>query len=470
MDGVPLYRGVEVFGLQGLPRAIELDDEGLHHPRSARSSVRVFTPYADFTHLASSARTLWLGTRRSTYVLPRRAFVDPNGPENLVRALLTRIARSPGGGAQLARMAQIEEAARARFPLRAVWGLVAACLVVFVAQLAVGLPVREVGYFSPLLVLDGDLWRIVTANLVHAGPRFPLHLVLNLLALLALGFVVERPLGSARTFCVIAASGAGAMWVSAFVENQPVVGASGVVFGLAGGALWLELRCADQLPAWWRLPRRLFGVLLGLNAALPALLWLLGIPLIAWGAHLGGFAAGLATTALLCGRRLPARAPSPRWLRAAAAGVVAVGVLAVAIAARELATSDDFVAAQAARLAALPGIDAEELNEYAWMIAIRPERSEAQIEAALLLAERAVVETGRSRAHILDTLAEVQFQMGWSERALATIDEAIAQEPDEAYYQEQRRRFLGERDAGDRPQGPTPWGDPAPSPEGDSTA
>ena len=84
---------------------------------------------------------------------------------------------------------------------------------------------------------------------------------------------------------------------------------------------------------------------------------------------------------------------------------------------------------------------------------------------ALQLAERAVAQSGRLDATILDTLAEVQFQLGHPERALVTIDEAIARAPDEDedYYREQRRRFLGERGRDDRPPPPTPafpWGEP----------
>ncbi len=453
---MPVYRGVEVFRLHGLPRALELDDEGLHHPRSARSRVRLFTPYADFTHLATSPRTLWLGTRRSTYVLPRRAFVDPNGPENLVRALLTRIAQSPQGSAQLARMAQVEETARTISPLRAVWGLTGLCLLVFLLQLVFGGEIHEAGSFMPVLVLDGDLWRVVTANLIHAWPEFPLHLVFNLLALVALGFLVERPLGSARTLCVMGAAAVGSMGMSALVEGGPVVGASGIVCGLAGAALWLELRCAAQLPAWWRLPRRVFWILLAVNAALPLL-----FPIIAWGAHLGGFAAGLGAAALLTGSRIPYPS-APAWIRVAAGAVVAATGLALVSAARDLAAADDYLARQAERLVALPGISPEWLNEHAWLIAIAPDPTRAQTQAALRLAERAVVETDRKRAHILDTLAELQFQLGFEEQALATIDEAIGRAPDEPYYQEQRRRFLGEREADDRPPAPVPWRRPAP--------
>jgi hypothetical protein len=69
-----------------------------------------------------------------------------------------------------------------------------------------------------------------------------------------------------------------------------------------------------------------------------------------------------------------------------------------------------------------------------------------------MLAERAVTDTKRSEATILDTLAEVQFGLGMDAAAIRAIDEAIALEPDETYYQEQRRRFAGERARGDRPE------------------
>jgi tetratricopeptide (TPR) repeat protein len=86
------------------------------------------------------------------------------------------------------------------------------------------------------------------------------------------------------------------------------------------------------------------------------------------------------------------------------------------------------------------------------MIAISPRATREELEAALRLAERAVLETHRSEAAVLDTLAELQFALGFDAEALETIDEAIALEPDEPYFAEQRRRFTGERARADRPQ------------------
>jgi tetratricopeptide (TPR) repeat protein len=91
------------------------------------------------------------------------------------------------------------------------------------------------------------------------------------------------------------------------------------------------------------------------------------------------------------------------------------------------------------------------LNNVAWSIAADPTSNEVALGLALQLAERAAAETDRQDAPILDTLAEVHFRLGEIDEAVTIIDEAIALLPDRDYYHEQRRRFLGERDAEDRP-------------------
>jgi membrane associated rhomboid family serine protease len=447
------------FDLRKRARAIVLDTEGVHHAVSSRGRGRAFTRYEDITHVAVTPHALWLGTKRSAYAFARRAFVDPLGPDRALRALLERIVERPGGGAQLARMNEIDARAAEAFPPRATFALALICAVAFLLETASGIPIFDSGYMSSLLVRDGDLHRLVTANLIHA---FGLHLAFNLVCLLGVGRMLERALGSERVLCVMGASALGAMAATGWLRDATVVGVSGVVFGLAAGLLWLELRCAEALPAWWRFPRR-------------ALLWIcaallidagLGfvVPLIAGEAHLGGFAAGLLATALVTPRSLGA--PSPAVVRASRA-VVGVAVASVLVAAATLAAPGDFRVRHALRVAQLPGISAEELNNRAWLIAIEPDASVEQLDAALRLVERAVEETERRDATILDTLAEVQFQLGRRDLALAIIDEAIAREPEEAYYREQRRRFLGERAKDDRPAPPlpsVPWGQP-PEPE-----
>jgi len=426
------------FSLKGRPGAVTLEAEGLHHPGSSRRGRLVYTRYADLTHLACSQRALWLGTKRSVYPISRRSFTDENAPEHLVRALLARISALPGGAAQLARMAQIEETARLPGEARATRVLLAVCVVAYALQIFVGESVHAVGHFRPVLFADGDWWRVVTGNVLHA---FLLHLILNLLAVLALGTLVERALGTARTGLVMVVSGLAAMLASAAATDVAVVGVSGVAAGLFGALVWLEMRFSTVLPAWWRVPRRsLFWVF-----AASALLSLL--PFVAGAAHGGGFLAGAALAAGLSWSELRSR-PSPGALRAAAATGAAFCSLAGAVAVWEVWRSDDYLARYAVRMTGFEEVSAEELNNLAWVIAVDDRSSREMLETARGLAERAVDESEGRAPEFLDTLAELHFRLGDTEAALSLIDEAIRQAPERDYYREQRKRFTGEREGG----------------------
>jgi membrane associated rhomboid family serine protease len=449
----------QAFPLRGGREPIVLRADGVEHPRHARSRRRVFTSYADITHLTTSSQAAWIGTKRSVYILSRGMFAQTGGPEILVNALTRRVAEQPGGAAQLARMVEIERAGNVARPLRATWALAALCVAVFFAQLWIGPDVQAVGNFTPQFFLDGDLWRIVTANLIHAAPEFPIHLGLNMLALIVLGALVERPLGATRTVTVMGISGAAAMLASGVADGVPVVGVSGVVFGLVGAALWLEFTWAELLPAWWRFPRRSLLILVALNGVLG-----FAVPIISGAAHLGGFLGGLAVTAAMT-RDPRGFGAAPRWVFASSALVVALTVLAVGSAAWELSRPGDYSARHALRIASMPDVPYAELNDRAWEIAISDHSSRELVEAALVLAERAVAESDRSDPNILDTLAEVQFALGKPEEAIRTIDEAIARAPNEPYFREQRRRFTGERAADDRPPAPLPFWVPRLRPE-----
>ena len=423
-----------------------LDDDGIWHPRSARRSALILTRYRDITHVGVSAQALWLGARNSVYLLPRGNFENYDSLERLAGALRARIQSLPDGEQRLASMDRIDQVSENAPKPRATQTLIALCVLVYLVQLALGFRVTLAGHYSAALVADGDVWRILTANLLHAQGGFAgiAHITLNLLALMALGFLVERPLGSVRTACVMGISAVGAMVTGGMFGNFMVVGASGIVFGLAGSVLWLDYRYAEELPAWWRFPRRSLWIILAVNIVIGAL-----VPFIALAAHIGGLVSGAAATAWV-GRRI--LAPPALWIRAMCGVLLTATVFSVATASIDVFADGNAAARYAVRKSRLPGISPVELNDYAWMIATAPEVTQDELEAALLLAERAVMETVRSEPTILDTLAEVQFGLGRDADAISTIDEAIALEPDDNYYREQRRRFTGERSRDDRPE------------------
>jgi hypothetical protein len=183
-----------------------------------------------------------------------------------------------------------------------------------------------------------------------------------------------------------------------------------------------------------------------------ALTALLGfVPWVAGAAHIGGFAGGALAAWLLTDGPLRG-GPAPAPVRVLAASVLVATVAGVGTAAVQLREPGDYCMRHLSRLEQVRGISAMELNNCAWTVAIADVATDDELSSALTLAERAVEKTGRKEATILDTLAELQFRMGDADAAIATIEEAMALQPQESYYSEQRRRFRGERP--DRPPDP----------------
>jgi membrane associated rhomboid family serine protease len=441
---------MDVSGTLVLPlrrgREAALLPSGLRHPRSSWFPGEVFTRYEDITHIYGGSRWVRIGSRSGVWLLSRASFLQPADAELLVRELLARIAAGPQAGPQLAHMARVEDRQRHPARLHATLLLIALCAACFGAQLLGEGTVEEVAAFGATLGRI-EPWRFVTANLLHATFLLP-HLLLNAMAIFVFGSLIERPLGGAATTFVMAVSGVSAMVGASAAGLESVLGASGIASGLVGALLWLEFRHGDDLPASWRIPRRMFVTLVVLEH-----LMLLPVPFVAVSGHLGGMLGGVLAAALVSG---PAMAGlQPRWLRMANGAAALALAASLAVVALELADDAEVVLARRGeRLLDLqtppPGL----LNDTAWMIAISGEPSHPQLGVALRLAERAVDLSERDDANILDTLAEVLFQLGRPTDALAAIDEAIRLEPGERYFREQRQRFTGERAPENRPAPP----------------
>ncbi len=134
-----------------------------------------------------------------------------------------------------------------------------------------------------------------------------LHLVMNMVVLLALGKLLTSVLGPARMLFVFAATavaGALAFWALNGAAGQ-MVGASGAVFGFIGVWKFWEWRGRR---AYRAAMRPLWSSLLALVIANFAVWWLFS-GLVAWEAHLGGFLAGWVIAAVISP---PALVAAPR--------------------------------------------------------------------------------------------------------------------------------------------------------------
>jgi rhomboid protease GluP len=96
-----------------------------------------------------------------------------------------------------------------------------------------------------------ELWRVVTAQLIHAKQA---HMLLNAFCLFLLGILVESKLGGLRTFWIWLIAGDIATAISPILVEPPWnvgTGASQATFALAGCATVLALfGVLDRKRAW----------------------------------------------------------------------------------------------------------------------------------------------------------------------------------------------------------------------------
>jgi membrane associated rhomboid family serine protease len=152
----------------------------------------------------------------------------------------------------------------------------------------------DLGAMQPLLIANGQFWRLFTAMFLHAGL---LHLAFNAYALWLLGSMLETNLGTTRFVLIYFVTGFLASAASyAFSPLGTVgVGASGAIFGIFGAFIAYNYRRRHLATAAANL--RWAWTLILLN-----LLLVFGFGgRIDWRAHLGGLVAGLAAGAVVEG-------------------------------------------------------------------------------------------------------------------------------------------------------------------------
>ena len=180
------------------------------------------------------------------------------------------------------------------------FGLIAACVSAYFAVAVVGSQtgtplnvglvsqpgnVLILGALVPLYVAQGEAWRLVTSAFLHAGF---IHLAMNMLALYFLGSFAEITFGRDRFFALYFISGiAGGLALLYFgAANSPAVGASGAIFGLAGGVFGFAVRRGTFSTRDPVLRQLLF--ITAINLAIGAT-----IPGVSNTAHVGGLVGGL---------------------------------------------------------------------------------------------------------------------------------------------------------------------------------
>jgi membrane associated rhomboid family serine protease len=188
------------------------------------------------------------------------------------------------------------------------WAILAVQVIVFAGGLGLALQRgRPVGVYletgvSPVLnrfsvsaddVARGEWWRLLTYSAVHAGL---MHLLMNGIAIVALGPLLEKALGPVRfaILWVFGALGGGVAVVLAAPTEARTIGASGSICGLLTAAvafIWLNRHHLG--------PRATGDVLRRLSMAILLTALISFSPGVSWPAHLGGAIAGLVTGVLL---------------------------------------------------------------------------------------------------------------------------------------------------------------------------
>ena len=293
---------------------------------------------------------------------------------------------------------------------------------------------------------EPSLVTLFTAMFLHAGF---LHLLGNMLFLWICGDNVEHRLGRVRFLAAYAATGIAATAFQTLLSgrtDQPLLGASGAIFGLAGlyfvwfprnrVRLWVMVFpffmnvvrvSARAVLAFFVLAQNLLPFLLTTAAS--------GLGSDAHGAHLGGFLVGL-LAAWVINRRLRSARSAPAGPDAPPAAPPPPGTIAA------LVEDGDFENAARRYVQLAPGEARRALGERHSLMLGKWMAAGAHPHAALALFQRHVrdhpVSPTAAEAHLAAGLLQLRT-FGESAEASRHLREALALDPDPDTAAEARR-------------------------------
>ena len=138
---------------------------------------------------------------------------------------------------------------------RAVLGLAAANILVFIwlslkgSTLNTSFMLEHGACYTPL-ILEGEYYRLFTGMFLHFGL---VHLLYNMVCLVALGDLLEKEAGTLRFLAIYLLGGVAGNLLSLALDLQGFrggyavsAGASGAVFAVIGGVLWIVIRRKGQ--------------------------------------------------------------------------------------------------------------------------------------------------------------------------------------------------------------------------------
>lgn len=153
--------------------------------------------------------------------------------------------------------------------------------------------------YEPLVVHEHEFYRIFTSMFLHFGID---HLLNNMVLLGALGWNLEMEIGKIRFLIIYLAGGLGGNILSLYqgmqTEDYAVsAGASGAVFALMGGLLWVVIANRGRIG-------RMSGRGMVFMVALSLYFGLTSSGVDNW-AHIGGLVCGFVLAMILYRRRSP---------------------------------------------------------------------------------------------------------------------------------------------------------------------